>query len=297
MSDTTLRGTSAVVTGATAGIGFHTALGLARLGAHVIVTARDEARGRAAVAEMRRMAGHPDVELLLADASSVRANVTLADAIARLVPRLNILVNNAGGGAFPDRTETPDGFEANLALNFIGPFALTTRLLGLITHSSTRVVNVVSSSFKMWTRDPFDDLQSQLQYVWIEAHARAKLLNLLFTLGLARRLAGSGAVVNAVNPGMAWTPGIAALTPAAVPHWRYIWPIVRWVQRRASAESAAQAPLYLACSPDVTDRSGLYMDGRKERTLPSNVRDATLQDRVWELGESFVTRALAPASS
>jgi len=293
MSAMPLHGKSAVVTGGTAGIGFHTALGLARLGARVLVTARDDARGRAAIAQMRAMAGHADVDLLIADASAVCASAELAAAITHRFSRLDILVNNAGGGAFAQRTETQEGFEAILALNFIGPFALTTRLLPLLSCSGpTRVVNVVSSSFKMWTRDPFDDLQSRQRYVFIEAHARAKLLNLLFTMALARKLSSDGVIVNAVNPGMAWTPGVAALTPPTVPQWRFVWPLVRWVQRRASAEAAARAPLVLASSPDLADRSGRYFDGMKEQALPPHIHDVALQDKVWELGESLVTRAL-----
>lgn len=292
MSNLSLHGKSAVVTGGTAGIGFYTALDLARLGARVVVTARNETRGRDAVAQLRAMAGHSDVELLIADASSVCANARLAEALTQRLSRLDILVNNAGGGAFADRTETKEGFEAVLALNFIGPFTLTTRLLPVLSRSgSPRIVNVVSSSFRMWTRDPFDDLQSRERYIFMDAHARAKLLNLLFTLALARKLAGK-ALVNAVNPGMAWTPGVAALTRPAVPQWRFVWPIVRWVQRRASAETAARAPLFLASSPDLADRSGRYFDGLKEQSVPAHVRDTSQQDRVWEVGESFVTRAL-----
>jgi NAD(P)-dependent dehydrogenase (short-subunit alcohol dehydrogenase family) len=292
MSNLSLHGKSAVVTGGTAGIGFYTALDLARLGARVVVTARNETRGRDAVAQLRAMAGHSDVELLIADASSVCANARLAEALTQRLSRLDILVNNAGGGAFADRAETKEGFEAVLALNFIGPFTLTTRLLPVLSRSgSPRIVNVVSSSFRMWTRDPFDDLQSRERYIFIDAHARAKLLNLLFTLALARKLAGK-ALVNAVNPGMAWTPGVAALTRPAVPQWRFVWPIVRWVQRRASAETAARAPLFLASSPDLADRSGRYFDGLKEQSVPAHVRDTSQQDRVWEVGESFVTRAL-----
>jgi NAD(P)-dependent dehydrogenase (short-subunit alcohol dehydrogenase family) len=292
MSNLSLHGKSAVVTGGTAGIGFYTALDLARLGARVVVTARNETRGRDAVAQLRAMAGHSDVELLIADASSVCANARLAEALTQRLSRLDILVNNAGGGAFADRAETKEGFEAVLALNFIGPFTLTTRLLPVLSRSgSPRIVNVVSSSFRMWTRDPFDDLQSRERYIFMDAHARAKLLNLLFTLALARKLAGK-ALVNAVNPGMAWTPGVAALTRPAVPQWRFVWPIVRWVQRRASAETAARAPLFLASSPDLADRSGRYFDGLKEQSVPAHVRDTSQQDRVWEVGESFVTRAL-----
>jgi NAD(P)-dependent dehydrogenase (short-subunit alcohol dehydrogenase family) len=283
----------ALVTGGTAGIGFHTALGLARGGERVLVTARDERRGSDAVSTLRRLAGHDAIELLIADASSTRANVGLAESVSNRLPRLDILVNNAGGAAFPERTETSEGFEANLALNFIGPFALTTHLLPFLSRSpSARVINVVSSAFAMWKGDPFEDLESRQDYVAIKAHARAKLLNLLFTLTLARRLEGTGTIATAVNPGMAWTPGVAALTPAAVPHWRFIWPIVRWVQRRASPAAAARAPIFLATSPDPKRLSGRYFDGVKEKRLPQRVLDVAVQDRAWSLGESFVSRTL-----
>ena len=288
----TLNKHTALVTGGTGGIGFHTAVGLARAGARVFVTGRNETRGRQAIKEMRRLAGHDAIDLLIADTSSVRANVWLAEEISRRVLHLDILVNNAGR-VILSRTETPEGFEASVALNFIGPFALTTHLLPLLSQApAARVVNVVSSAFEMWTRDPFEDLEHRRTYVAIEAHARAKLLNLLFTLALARRLAGSCVVANAVNPGMAWTPGVAALTPDAVPHWRFIWPIVRWIQRRASAQAAAAAPLLLASSPALAHVSGRYFNGVKEKRLPGRVTDATTQDRTWALGESLVTRVL-----
>ena len=171
---------TALVTGGTGGIGFHTAVGLARAGARVFVTGRNEPRGRQAIREMRRLAGHDAIDLLIADTSSVRANVWLAEEISRRVLHLDILVNNAGR-VILSRTETPEGFEASLALNFIGPFALTTHLLPLLSRApAARVVNVVSSAFEMWTRDPFEDLEHRRDvHVAIEAHARAKLLNFL----------------------------------------------------------------------------------------------------------------------
>src|SRR5262245_46686065 len=288
-----LQGRTALVTGATAGIGFHTAIGLASKGAQLFVTARHEEAGQRAIAEIRRRAGHDRIELLIADAASVQATRALADRISQRVRRLDILVNNVGG-VFDGRRETVDGLELTLAVNFVAPFGLTTRLLPLLSRSdSGRVVNVVSSAFSMWKGSPFDDLNLNIrQYVGIEAYARAKLLALLFTLQLARDLAESSMVVNAVNPGMAWTPGIAALTPRAVPRWRYIWPIVRWFQRRASAESAARAPVRVATSPDLARLSGRYFDGRKETRLPPHILDETTQRRAWDLGERLLADAV-----
>jgi NAD(P)-dependent dehydrogenase (short-subunit alcohol dehydrogenase family) len=281
--------TTTLITGATAGIGFHTAAALARAGMRVLITGRDEARGHDAVSRLRQQAGHDAVDLIPSDALSVRDNIRLAEEVAGRVQRVDLLVNNVGGGGFAERQETPEGIEATLALNFVGPFALTTRLLALFECRPSRIVNVVSSAYAMWARDPFDDLDARGRYVGIEAIAHAKLLNLLFTLALARRLA-SDAFVAAVNPGMAWTPGVAALTPRAVPHWRFIWPLVRWAQRRASAASASRAVVALAAG-NAAAASGRYFDGQKEKRLAARLLDSTLQDRVWALGESLVARA------
>ena len=283
---------NALITGASAGIGFHTAAALARAGMRIIITGRDEHRGRRAISELQPHAGRDAVDFIVSDALSIRDNLRIADDVVHRMGRIDVLINNVGGAAFAERRETPEGLEAMIALNFVGPFALTTRFLRALPHTPpTRIINVVSSAFAMWKRDPFVDLDARERYVAIEVHAHAKLLNLLFTLALARRLAGTNASVNAVNPGMAWTPGVAALTPQAVPHWRLIWPLVRWVQRRASAKSAATAVASLATARDAL-LSGRYFDGLKEKRLDPWLLDAALQDRVWTLGESLVAQAI-----
>lgn len=287
-----MNGKTVLVTGATAGIGFHAAAALAAMGARVFVTGRNESRGQEAVSKIRSLAGRDIVDFIMTDASSVGGNISLADEVTRRADRLDVLINNVGGGPFPNRTETADGFETTLALNFIGPFALTSRLLPLLLQSGpTRIVNVVSSSaFHFWKQDPFDDLEARQRFVGMEVHAQAKLLNILFTLSLARRLKESTTVVNAVNPGMAWTPGTASLVPQAVPQWRFVWPVVRWFQRRASAEKAARGLVFLASSSGATF-SGRFFDGETERPLPEVLADPALQDRVWQLGESLIAQA------
>ena len=296
--DNRMNGKVVLVTGATARIGFHTAAALAAMGARVFITGRDESRGQEAVSAIRRRAGHDALEFVIADSSWIGGNIFLADQVARKVDQLDVLVNNVGGGPFPNRTETADGFETTLALNFIGPFALTLRLLPLLLQSGpTRIVNVVSSSaFHFWKRDPFDDLEARQRYVGMEVHAHAKLLSILFTLSLARRLKETATVVNAVNPGMAWTPGTAALTPRAVPQWRFVWPIIRWFQRRASAEKASRGPVFLASSSGAIF-SGRFFEGETEKPLTERLLDPGLQDRVWQLGESFIAQAGARQGS
>jgi len=283
----------ALVTGGTGGIGFHTAAALARAGMHVVVTGRDAQRGQLAVSQLKAQADHAAVDVIIADALLVRDNLFVAQEAIRRVERIDVLVNNVGGAGFATRQETLEGLEATLALNFVGPLALTTELLRLLPAPPGRIINVVSSAFEMWRRDPFEDLDGRRDYVALHAYGHAKLLNLLFTMALARRLAGTGASVTAVNPGMAWTPGVAGLTPQAIPHWRYVWPVVRWIQRRASAESASRSVVALATT-DKAPQSGRYYDGRREKPLPPALRDSDIQDRAWTVGESLVSAARVP---
>jgi NAD(P)-dependent dehydrogenase (short-subunit alcohol dehydrogenase family) len=294
-----MRGKTALVTGATAGIGFYVAQGLAREGARVVITGRDPSRGERALEELRRSAAHDDLVFLAADHATVGGNQQLAMAVRGLTPRLDVLVNNVGR-LLAAREQTADGYETSLAVNAVGPFALTEALRpALHAAGAARVVNVVSSAHALWRRDPFEDLQATAGYVGLDMHARAKLLNLLWTFALARRLAGSGVTVNATNPGMAWTPGTQALTREAVPAWRWIWPIVRLVQRRASAQRAARSPLHLAESPELATVTGAYFESGARPARPSaSARDPSNQERAWQVLSDLVTRAptaMAPA--
>jgi NAD(P)-dependent dehydrogenase (short-subunit alcohol dehydrogenase family) len=285
-----LDGQTALVTGGTGGIGLHIASGLAVLGAQVIVTGRDHGRGADAAAQIHARTGREQVSFIQADHLTVGANQLLAEQLRNSLDHLDILVNNVGR-VFPARRETADGYEATLALCFAGPAALTEAVLPLLTQSrDARVVNMSSSAYKMWHQDPFDDIQSQRSYVGIQTHAHAKLLNLIWTFALAERLNEHGVSVNATNPGAAWTPGTAQLTPEAVPAWKYIWPVVRFFQRRGSPAKAAQTPLWLAASGEAGAITGTYAGKRKQQrpqvaTRPDNQR------RVTELAKSLVSQA------
>jgi NAD(P)-dependent dehydrogenase (short-subunit alcohol dehydrogenase family) len=174
-------------------------------------------RGAAAAAQIHARTGRDQVSFIQVDHLTVGANQLLAEQIRNSLDRLDILVNNVGR-VFAARQETADGYEATLALCFVGPVALTEAVLPLLTQSrGARVVNMSSSAYKMWHHHPFDDIQSQRSYVGIQAHAHAKLLNLIWTFALAARLKEHGVAVNATNPGAAWTPGTAQLTPEAIP--------------------------------------------------------------------------------
>jgi NAD(P)-dependent dehydrogenase (short-subunit alcohol dehydrogenase family) len=284
-----------LVTGATAGIGFATAAGLARLGHTILVTGRDERRGRSAADELRAHARTGDIHFLRADHSSVGGNLELAATLVERVERLDALVNNVGG-IYSERWETADGYEGTLGMNFAGPVALTRALLPLLRRSEARCVNVVSSAFAMFKGDPFADLDSCERYVGIDAYGRAKLLNVMWTQALAER--EPELTVYLVNPGMAWTPSTQRLQRRAVPAWRLAWPLVRWFRRRASPEKAARAPIHLASAADIGEASGTYHneDGRPE-SLPDAATDPRRVRRAWALGETLATGVVTATSS
>lgn len=282
---------TALVTGGTGGIGAHVAASLRAAGLTVFVTGRDAARGAAAAADL-------GATFLPAEHTTIRGNLDLADRLRRRVDRLDVLVNNVGGAAWPQRSVTAEGHEAVLALNYLGPVALTHALLPLLSPGAS-VVQVVSSAFTMHSGDPF---QEPAAYTAIRAYARAKQLNLLAAMSLARRLTegpsgatdradgpAGGVHVNAVNPGMAWTPGVQSLTPRSVPAWRFIWPLVRAVQRRAAPQRAARVPAALALDPGGTGR--FHESTGKVTDLPPRLRDPALQDRAWQFAADLATAA------
>ena len=296
-----LTGQRAVVTGATSGLGEATAVELARHGAHVVITARDAARGGRARESVLRAAPGASVEVAaldLADLQSVRA---FADEQA--AEPLDLLVNNAGVMAIPAR-RTVDGFELQMATNHLGPFALTGLLLpALLRRPGARVVTV--SSFVHWFGSlNFADLMSEQSYDPWQAYARTKLANLLFMRELGRRstAAGFGLVSAAAHPGYART------------NLQYVGP--RMTGRRStaavmrvgnavlgqSATTGALPQLRAATDPEV--RSGDYFGPRgvaEQRGLPkrvrmsSNARDEIAARLLWEASEDLTGVAYAAA--
>ncbi|RFB78802.1 SDR family oxidoreductase [Methylovirgula sp. 4M-Z18] len=201
-------GRKAVITGATGGIGYETALALAKKGADVLLTGRDAAKGAAALANIRAVSPSAKIryaDLDLADLASVES---FADRLAGEQGAVDLLVNNAGVMAPPTRFETKNGFELQFGTNYLGHFVLTKRLLPLLRKGNrTRVVNVSSAAHRLLADIHFDDLQWQKRYDPWRAYAQSKLAMILFAFGLQRRsdAHGWGLMSNAAHPGYART--------------------------------------------------------------------------------------------
>ncbi|MCW5774798.1 MAG: SDR family NAD(P)-dependent oxidoreductase [Rhodospirillaceae bacterium] len=274
---------TAIVTGGNSGIGFETAKALVGLGWRVVVTGRDEARLRAAVAELAR-AGSGEAAWRVGDFASLAAVRRLAAALAE-EERLDVLINNAGL-VLSRQQGTEDGNDAMVQINHLAPFLLTNLLLPKLRAAApARIVNVASRAHRAARGYGFDDFQMRRGYGPLRAYARTKLYNILFTRALARRLAGSGVTANALHPGGIRTRiaqdgdlgGLAGL-------------VYRLLRRTMDPpETGAVAPLRLATAPELATVSGRYFgrDGR-EAEPTALARDEVAAERLWEISAALV---------
>jgi NAD(P)-dependent dehydrogenase (short-subunit alcohol dehydrogenase family) len=260
------------VTGASSGLGLEIAQALAGQGVHVVLVCRDPARGASARRRIADSSPGATLDLFVADLSSRSEVLRLGAEMRALLPRLDVLVNNAGV-VKARREETVDGIEWTLAVNHLAPFLLTQLLLPLLGASrGARVVNVSSDTHRGIALDA-DDLQSVSSYDPFLAYRRTKLANVLFTYALARRVAEDGIGVFAVAPGMVATEIVREAPP---------WYRLEWSLRSRPAAEGAVTPVWAARAPELSGKSGLYLrDGVAVDSSPETY-DAALQERLWE---------------
>ena len=195
-----MRDSIAIVTGATDGIGRQTALGLAERGAEVLIVGRDAAKVQTTVLDLKAESGNGRIAGETADLASIAEVGALAGRLNARFPRIDILVNNAGG-YFASRRQTVDGLEHTFALNHLAYANLTALLLDRLKAApAARIVNVASGVHRGVALQ-FDDLQMARRFDGWLAYRRSKLMNVMYTYALARRLAGTGATANVLHPG------------------------------------------------------------------------------------------------
>lgn len=260
-------GKRALVTGATNGIGLEMAAALAGRGAEVTMTGRDDARGAAAVAEVRRRHPRASVRFVHADAARLMAMRTLAQTVSGDGQPLDILINNAGLVAPPRRLTTADGHELQLGVNFLAPYMLTALLLPAIARAPAgRIVTVASVAHRRARMD-FDDPQSTKTYARLRAYAQSKLADLILAIELDRRLraAGSSVASIAAHPGVALTNIFAG---AEIPFVNLLKPTVFRLFAHGPAPGALPV-LYAATAPDARPGGYYGPTGASERRGPA----------------------------
>jgi NAD(P)-dependent dehydrogenase (short-subunit alcohol dehydrogenase family) len=284
---TGVAGKQVLMTGATGGIGLAAAKELARRGAKLAIVARSQERAKEAVGQIAAAAGgEAQVEVLSADLSLQSSVRELADqALARL-PRIDVLVNNAGA-MFSSRQVTAEGVEQTWALNHLAPFLLTSLLLERLRQSApARVITTASDAHK-GMRIPFDDMAAEGSYgkLGFERYGQTKLANILFTAELARRTQGSGVSAYCYHPGVVasgFNRNNGALMGVAMLALR---PFSR------STERGARTLVWLADAPQIDGDGGYFVDEKLAR--PSHAaQDMDTAARLWELSEQQTGRAL-----
>jgi NAD(P)-dependent dehydrogenase (short-subunit alcohol dehydrogenase family) len=258
-----LAGTNAIITGANSGIGFVTALELARHGAHVTLAVRSAEKGEAAVTRIRAEIPAAKVEVLSLDLASLASVESFAKAYAEANRPLHLLINNAGIMALPRRTLTVDGFEAQFGTNVLGHFALTARLFPAIIRAAQSAVGpsrvvTVSSIIHKSGHIRLDDLTFTSGYKPMVAYGQSKLANLMFAFQLDRRLRARSLPVWS----LAAHPGVAATNLFQGTHYPGYERIPRLVIGHVinaflnTAAQGALPTLYAAASSDA--KSGEY---------------------------------------
>lgn len=267
-------GKTCLVTGATSGIGEATARELAGLGAHVLVHGRDREKCERVVQAIRSATRNNSVEPILADFRSLADVRAMAEQVNSTVERLDVLVNNAGTTR-PGRRLTSEGLDETFAVNHLAPFLLTNLLLPTIKASRpARIVNVSSMLHRM-ARLNLSDLPVEGPHDWMRGYNRSKLALVLFTRSLARRLAGSGVVANALHPGAVrsrepggWSGRVLANT------------LLRFM---LSPDDGARTSLYLATAPEAAEVSGLYFTKCAPVAASRHALADDVAERLWEV--------------
>jgi len=266
-----------VVTGATSGIGKALAMDVAKSGETTVIVARDADRGQAVLKELNLQVPNSNIDLQLCDLSILSSVRNLAEILKSRYEKINVLINNAGVYK-RKRVVTVDGFEEMFAANHLGPFLLTNLLLESLqaavqADGSARILNITAPST---TQLKFDDLQGERDFNSLNAFGASKMANLLFTMGLARRLENTGITVNAIHPGLVRSN---ILKESILPLRFVTWLIA------SPAQKATESILQVATAPDFEKTTGKFFQRGKEIQPPAYAYDQDAQEKLWKMSE------------
>jgi NAD(P)-dependent dehydrogenase (short-subunit alcohol dehydrogenase family) len=269
-----------IITGANSGIGYFTALEIAKLGAKVVMVCRNKDKGEVARQEIIKKSNNTAVFLKIADLSSQKQIRLLAEELKKEYPVIDVLVNNAGV-LVPERRESEDGIELTWATNHLAYFLLTNLLLdNLKAASSARIVNV-ASEVQQIGNIYWDDIELKNNYTSFKAYAQSKLANIMFSNELAKRLEGTKVTTNALHPGAVATnfgsdgKGLIA----------WLFKTFRW--SLLSAQQGAETSIWLATSPQVEGVTGQYFSKKKAIRAKTLAYSKEALKRLWEISEQM----------
>jgi NAD(P)-dependent dehydrogenase (short-subunit alcohol dehydrogenase family) len=266
--------TTALVTGATDGLGRSVATELAGRDARVLVHGRDRDRGAETVDEIKRHTGNDRVELHLADFTSLAEVRDLAEAVSEAAPELGLLIDNAGiGTGLPegrDRQESRDGHELRFAVNYLAGFALTERLLPTLRRNAPARAVFVSSLGQ--APIDFDDPMLTRSYSGVQAYCQSKLAQVMEAIDISESIPGDEVTANALHPAT-FMPTKIVLEERGVP--------------QDSLELGTRATVRLAIDPELDGVSGRFYDRLEESSPHPQAYDADARARLRELSEEL----------
>ncbi len=269
-----MHGKVVVITGATSGIGWVAAGKLARMGARLVLIARDRSRGESCLRSLREAGPGAAHSVHYADLSTISEMKRVAGEIAAAEPRIDVLINNAGA-LFSSRQLTADGMEMTFATNHMSYLVVTLALEDRLRATpGARVVNTSSDAHRGRRLD-FDDLQSAKNYRGFPVYGKSKLCNILFTRELARRWSGAGITVNCLHPGFVAT----RFGDRSGGMFQRVIGVAKLFA--ISPEKGAETILYLASSNEVANQSGLYFYKCRVATPTKEARDDDAARRLF----------------
>ena len=278
-----------VITGGTGGIGFYSALGIARTGARVIITGRNKDRGEEAVARIIEEANNPKVELVIGDVSSL-ANVDALsrELLQRVGQKLDVLVNNAGYLGNEPRTSS-EGLEQHFATNVVSPWRLTYAMLPALKAAggTARVINLSAGDNPPQTPVALDvdNLQAEKGFKGLLTMAHSKSVMEAMTVALARELESEGVKVNVVFPGRASTAMTRSLSMRGLPGpMKLLLPCLKLFFKNDGGKGAAKAAtstIWAATSDELEGVTGRYFGSNtKECKMPPKTLDPQVHARI-----------------
>ncbi|MFT3836801.1 MAG: SDR family oxidoreductase [Myxococcaceae bacterium] len=287
MSDMT--GRTVLVTGATAGIGKQTAIGIAQQGARVVIVGRNPEKTKGVVEEIKTRTSNQQVESMICDLSSLAQVRQLAADFKAKYGKLDVLVNNAGA-MNPSRKVTADGYELTFGLNHLTYFLLTELLLPALEAAGTperkaRIVSVASEAHRSGKLN-FDDLNGEKSWSGWGSYGTSKLANILWTRELSRRLNGKNVTANCLHPGFVASDFLSK---------GGIWTVIKPIAYLFAIDEVegAQTSIYLATSPEVEGKTGDYYARSRLKAPRKSGQDDAVAKQLWEASEKLVAPSAA----
>jgi NAD(P)-dependent dehydrogenase (short-subunit alcohol dehydrogenase family) len=270
-----MKGKICLITGANSGIGKATAIGLAKMGATIVMACRNKERGEQALNYIKRESNNELIDLMLVDLSSQKDIHQFVQDFKEKYKHLDVLINNAGVN-LSKRTLSVDGIETTFAVNYLAHFLLCNLLFDLLKASApARIVNVASSVQAKSIY--FDNINGDKHYSQMKAYSMSKLAVVLFTYEFARRFDGNGVTINCLHPGYVRTNMIRNFRKFV----KYFFPFISLFV--IGPKRGAKTSIYCASSPDVEGVSGKYFKKRKVITSSKASYDKDLAQKLWEL--------------